>query len=97
MIRQLFRTWMAFIVGGMVGATVMWLMAPMSGEETRRILRENIADAQIKANTTIEDTQAKARQVTEIGRRVVEESKSSLERGAEDVKSVARGTSSGNM
>src|SRR5512139_3587401 len=97
MIRQLFRTWIAFIVGGMIGATVMWLMAPMSGEETRRILRENIADAQMKANMTIEDAQTKAHQVTEIGRRVVEESKSSLERGAEDVKSVARGTSTNDM
>lgn len=92
MIKQLFRTWMAFIIGGMVGATVMWLIAPMSGEETRRILRENLVDAQIKAGATIEDAKMKAQQVSDIGRRVVEEQKSSIERGAEEVKSVARGS-----
>ena len=92
MIKQLFRTWMAFMIGGMVGATVMWLMAPMSGEETRRILRENLADAQIKANVAVEDAQVKAQQLTDIGRRVVEEQKSSIARGAEEVKSVARGS-----
>ena len=91
MIKQLFRTWMAFMVGGMIGAMVMLLMAPMSGEETRRMLKANFADAQAKVGVRIEDAQVKAHQISDIGRRVVEEQKASLERGAEEVKSVAMG------
>jgi gas vesicle protein len=83
--------WLAIFISGMVGATVMLLVAPMSGEETRRILRETLADAQVKAGTAIGDAQAKARQLTDIGQRVIEEQKSSIERGAEEAKSVAFG------
>ncbi len=91
MMKQMVRNWLAFIIGGMVGLTVMWLMAPMSGEETRRMLSENIADAQMKAGEVIEDAQLKARQISNIGRKVVEEQKTSIERGTEELKSVARG------
>ncbi len=91
MFKQLLRTWMAFMVGGLIGATVMWLVAPMSGEETRRILRANLADVQSQVGLRIEDAQVKAHQISDIGRRVVEEQKASLERGAEEVKSVAMG------
>lgn len=90
--RQLYRNWVAFMIGGMLGVVVMWLMAPMTGEETRRILSENLADAQAKANIMLEDAQEKARQISDIGRRMVEEQKSSLERTAEEIKSVAKGS-----
>jgi gas vesicle protein len=91
MFKQLFRTWMAFMIGGMLGATVMWLVAPMSGEETRRILKANLADAQVEVGRRFEDAQVKAHQISDIGRRVMEEQRTSLERGAEEVKSVAMG------
>ena len=59
MIKQFIKIWMAFMIGGMAGVAVMWLIAPMSGEETRRILSENLADAQSKANIAIEEAQEK--------------------------------------
>jgi len=79
---------MALTIGTMVGVAVMWLIAPMTGEETRRVLKGNLADVQGRANLVIEDVQEKARRITDIGRRVVEEQKTSLERGAEELKSV---------
>ena len=88
--RQLFRNWVAFMIGGMLGVVVMWLMAPMSGEETRRVLSENLTDAQTKANILLEDAQVKARQISDIGRRMVEEQKASIERTAGEIKSVAK-------
>ncbi len=92
MIKQFIKIWMAFMIGGMAGVAVMWLMAPMSGEETRRILSENLADAQSKANIAIEEAQEKVRQISDIGRRMIEEQKVSIERSAEEVKSVAKGS-----
>ena len=87
--KQIIRNWMAFMIGGMLGVALMWLIAPMSGEETRRILSENLTDAQAKANMVIEDAQVKARQISDIGRRMVAEQKSIIERGAEEMRSVA--------
>ncbi len=92
MMKQFSRNWMAFMIGGMLGVALMWLIAPMTGEETRRILSENLTDAQVKANKAIEDAQMKVRQISDIGHRVVEEQKSSIERGAEELKSVATGS-----
>lgn len=92
MIKQFVKIWMAFMIGGMAGVAVMWLIAPMSGEETRRILSENLADAQSKANMAIEEAQEKVRQLSDIGRRMIEEQKVSIERGAEEVKLVAKGS-----
>jgi gas vesicle protein len=90
--KQLIRNWTAFMIGGMIGVTVMWLIAPMPGEETRRIISENLAGAQNKAGMVIGDAQEKVRQISDIGRRVVEEQVSSIERGAEEMKSVAKGS-----
>jgi gas vesicle protein len=94
MIRQYLTAWKAFLIGGMAGAVVMWLIAPMSGQETRRILRENVAEAQIKANLAMEDAQEKANRLSNIGRRVVEEQKSVVERGANEAKDVLKGSHS---
>jgi gas vesicle protein len=88
MLRQFLSLWAVFLIGGTVGAMSMWLMAPMSGVETRQILKERFADAQKKASMSVEESQMKARQISDIGRRVIEEGKSSLERGVDEAKSV---------
>lgn len=59
-----------FIVGGAVGAVIGVLLAPQSGEETRKLLAEGkdemyknsecqIKDLQVKANAVMDDIQKK--------------------------------------
>lgn len=90
---------LGFIIGGLIAGGVALLMAPQSGEETRRKLKEGAVEAQKKAgmavdnarervmekvDTTTEDLKERASKVKEIGKRVGEEQKASLERGARD-------------
>jgi gas vesicle protein len=88
-----------FIAGGLIAGGVALLMAPQSGEETRRMLKENAMEAQRKASMAVDDARnrvmesvdaatsevkERAGKVKEIGRRVGEEQASSLQRGAND-------------
>ena len=92
-----------FAIGSAIGATISLLMAPASGEETRRRIKTEIADAQMKAMNAIEDVQSKALSLVEdvredvqqrasrlksIGRHVLEEEKATLEQGTEDASQV---------
>lgn len=60
------------VIGSAVGAAVSLLMAPASGEETRRKLIDEVKDIQNKARTT-------AGNVEEKGREIVSEARGSLE------------------
>lgn len=51
------------LVGSVVGATVGWLTAPASGEETRRRLRGDMAGAREKARSAMENVESKAREL----------------------------------
>jgi gas vesicle protein len=51
------------LVGGVVGATVGWLTAPASGEETLRRLKGDIASAREKAKSAIGNVESKAREL----------------------------------
>ena len=51
------------LVGGVVGATVGWLTAPASGEETRRRLKGDLAEARAKARSAMENVESKAREL----------------------------------
>jgi gas vesicle protein len=51
------------LVGGVVGATVAWLTAPASGEETRRRLKDNLAGARDKARSAMENVESMAREL----------------------------------
>ena len=88
-----------FIVGSLIAGGVALLMAPQSGEETRRMLKEGAMEAQKKAgmavdnarervmervDNTTEDIKQRASKVKDIGRRVGDEQKSSLEHGVRD-------------
>ena len=50
------------LVGGVVGATVGWLTAPASGEETRRRLKGDLVGARAKARSAMENVENKARE-----------------------------------
>jgi gas vesicle protein len=92
-----------FIVGGLIAGGVALLMAPQSGEETRRKLKEGAMDAQRKASMAMDDARnrvmetvdtatsevkGRASKMKEVGLRVGEEQKSSLQRGANDAMDV---------
>ena len=49
-----------FAIGSAIGATISLLLAPASGEETRRRIKTEVVDAQMKAMNAIEDVQSKA-------------------------------------
>ena len=66
------------VVGSIVGAAVSLLMAPASGEETRRRIKDEVDGIQKKARFT-------AGQVEEKGREIVGEAQGSLESAKENI------------
>ena len=53
------------LLGGVVGATVGWLTAPASGEETWRRLRGDIKSAREKIKTSEGNVESQARELAE--------------------------------
>ena len=53
------------LLGGVVGATVGWLTAPASGEETRRRLRGDLKSAREKIKTSEGNVESQARELAE--------------------------------
>lgn len=53
------------LLGGVVGATVGWLTAPASGEETRRRLIGDIKSAREKFKTSEDNVESQARELAE--------------------------------
>ncbi len=67
---------LSFILGGLVGAGVALLIAPKSGEETRRRIRELADEVKDKAEGYVEQTKGKVMSSIEKGKSYVEEKKS---------------------
>ena len=44
------------LVGGLIGATTMWLFAPRSGEETRTDLLDKASELRDRTTDTVKDT-----------------------------------------
>ncbi len=66
----------SFILGGLMGAGVALLLAPRSGEETRRRIRELADDVREKAEDYVEQTKGKVMSTFDKGKGFVEEKKS---------------------
>ncbi len=49
-----------FLVGGLTGAVVALLYAPMSGEETRTVIKEKAIELKDKTAETLDETYKKA-------------------------------------
>ena len=90
MFRQIYKTISGFFMGVFIGVGVALLMAPTSGEETRQRLQNNLEQAQMKVNMTVQDYQAKARQVSDISRQTMEETKSGFQAGASEAMDVIK-------
>ncbi len=67
---------LSFILGGLMGAGVALLLAPRSGEETRRRIRELADDVREKAEGYVEQTKGKVMSTLDKGKGFVEDKKS---------------------
>jgi gas vesicle protein len=67
---------LAFLLGGVVGAGVALLVAPKTGQETRRMIKDLTEDAKEKAESYIEQAKEKAESAVEKGKDFLEKEKS---------------------
>ncbi len=79
---------MAFVLGAITGAAVALLMAPASGEETRRLLAEKAREGRERASDA-------ARQGQEFVNRQKDTLSSAIERGREAYEQARGGGSTG--
>jgi len=67
---------LAFLFGGVVGAGVALLVAPKTGQETRRMIKDLTEDVKEKAESYIEQAKEKAESAVEKGKDFLEKEKS---------------------
>jgi gas vesicle protein len=78
-----------FLMGGLIGAAVALLMAPQSGEETRKLIREKGIELRDQASDSLETAAADARARADELTRMAKERTAELRGRAEDIR--ARG------
>jgi gas vesicle protein len=61
------------IIGGIAGAITALLLAPQSGEETRKVIIDKSLEIKDKAVETVEDARKRAEQAAEDARRAAQE------------------------
>jgi gas vesicle protein len=66
----------SFILGALVGAGIALLVAPKSGEETRKRIKELAEDAKERAESYMEEAKGKAAFTVEKGKELLDETKS---------------------
>lgn len=69
---------LSFLLGGVVGAGLALLLAPQSGAETRKKLRELTEDVKEKASEYVGQAREKVVSSLEKGKHVIEEKKSAI-------------------
>ncbi|MCL5061924.1 MAG: YtxH domain-containing protein [Nitrospiraceae bacterium] len=69
---------LSFLLGGMVGAGLALLMAPQSGAETRRKIREFTDDVKEKASDYAGEAKEKITSTVEKGKHILDEKKSAI-------------------
>jgi gas vesicle protein len=67
---------LSFLLGGIVGAGLALLLAPQSGEETRKKIRGMAEDAKEKATGYVEKTKGKVTSYVDEGKEFYEQKKS---------------------
>ena len=70
------------LLGSVLGATVGWLTAPVSGEEMRRRMRGDLMGAREKAKSAIDNVESQAREVIAEGSEIADEGMAAARRGA---------------
>jgi gas vesicle protein len=82
------------VLGSLVGAAVAMLMAPASGSETRRQIREKGLELRAQAEEQMEEARKQAEEMQERGRVVLEEQKARLNQAIEDARRGAKSAQS---
>ena len=78
------------VLGSLVGAAVAMLMAPSSGSDTRRQIREKSLELREQAEHQMEEARKRAEEAQEHGRVVLEEQKARLNQAIEDARRGAK-------
>ena len=80
----------SFFIGGLIGAGVAFLIAPKTGEETRRMIKELAGEVKEKAEDYIDQTKAAATAYVEKGKNLVEKEKNLISKSVEAGKEAYR-------
>ena len=87
------------LIGGLVGAATALMMAPQSGEETRRSLGRASVDFRDRASDSLEDARERAEATVADARRraerIIEEARERAEKIARDARERARSEGKG--
>ena len=75
-----------FAVGALTGAVVSLVMAPQSGEETRKLIKEKAIELRDKSAETYEETKLKAEEVYKEATHKAEEFSELTKQKAEELK-----------
>jgi gas vesicle protein len=78
------------VLGSLVGAAMAMLMAPASGQDTRRQIREKGLELRSQAEQQYEEARKRAEEVQERSRVILEEQKTRLNKAIEDAKRGAQ-------
>ena len=74
------------VLGGLVGAAMAMLLAPASGPDTRRQIREKSLELKVQAEQQVDEARKRAEELQERSRVVLEEQKARLNQAIEDAK-----------
>lgn len=74
---------LAFFLGGLVGAGVALLVAPASGKETRKKIKDFTEDAKEKAEYYMDEIKTKATSYVDKGKEYIDEKKSVISKAVE--------------
>ena len=74
------------VLGGLVGAAMAMLLAPASGPDTRRQIKEKSLELKSQAEQQVEEARKRAEELQERSRVVLEEQKAKLNQAIDDAK-----------
>ena len=74
---------LSFFIGGIVGAGIALLVAPKTGEETRKMIKDFAEDKKEKVEGLIHDVKGKASTYVEKGKEFIEKEKDIINKAVE--------------
>src|ERR1043165_9188836 len=78
------------LVGGLIGATTMWLFAPRSGEETRNDILDKASELRERTTDTVKDTMGTVMDTVTQVKSKAGNMKGDVKDKAQDLKSVGQ-------
>src|SRR6266498_98454 len=78
------------LVGGLIGATTMWLFAPRSGEETRTDLLDKASELRDRTTDTVKDTVDTVKDTVSQAKSKAGHLRGDVKGKAEDLKSIGQ-------